>query len=267
MLYLDTDVVVTGDVGELATELAAAADTDKATGGTEHAALQAALRSGVTLCRLANRVSPGSVPTVSTSSAPFPQRENLKAFADAIRALGVPDAENFETDDLFEGRNMKQVLVALHSFGRHAAGIDGYDGPTLSVKGKGRSNSQDEAAASRSGKVRELSERLKIPTGAGNRIIEPGSVEWLELQRGASYSEDTPSMGGGQAKNAASALAAALMGGSPAAGAAGAAPSTGPQQQEASGGSPAGRDATSAAARQRARGGRKKAAPTRRRRK
>jgi hypothetical protein len=33
---------------------------------------------------------------------PFPQRENIKAFTDAARDLGVPDAENFETGDLFE---------------------------------------------------------------------------------------------------------------------------------------------------------------------
>lgn len=35
---------------------------------------------------------------------PFPQRENIKAFNDAVRELGVPDAENFQTDDLFESR-------------------------------------------------------------------------------------------------------------------------------------------------------------------
>ena len=32
---------------------------------------------------------------------------------------------------------MKQVLIALHSFGRHAADVEGYTGPTLSVKGGG----------------------------------------------------------------------------------------------------------------------------------
>lgn len=68
----------------------------------------------------------------------------------------------------------------------------------------------------RSGKVRSLSARLKIPTGAAARIVEPGSVEWLELQRGAAYTPGAGSpaaaagVGGGAA---ASALAGVMMGG------------------------------------------------------
>ena len=65
----------------------------------------------------------------------------------------------------------------------------------------------------RSGKVRSLSARLKIPTGAAARIVEPGSVEWLELQRGAAY---TPSSGSPAALGsgaAAAALAGVITGG------------------------------------------------------
>ena len=40
---------------------------------------------------------------------PFSQRENIKAFTDAAATLGVPDRENFTTEDLFEGRNLPQV--------------------------------------------------------------------------------------------------------------------------------------------------------------
>jgi hypothetical protein len=98
---------------------------------------QALLKSGAVLCRLVNAVAPGSVAKISTSTQPFPQRENVKAFIDNIRNLGVPDSENFETDDLFAGKNMKQVLIALHSFGRHAADVEGYTGPSLTVKGGG----------------------------------------------------------------------------------------------------------------------------------
>ena len=48
-------------------------------------------------------------------------------------------------------------------------------------------SSAEKAAAARGGKVRSLSARLKIPTGAAARIIEPGTVEYLEMQRGAAY--------------------------------------------------------------------------------
>lgn len=61
--------------------------------------------------------------------------------------------------------------------------------------------------------MRSLSARLKIPTGAAARIVEPGSVEWLELQRGAAY---TPSSGSRAALGsgaAAAALAGVITGG------------------------------------------------------
>ena len=40
---------------------------------------------------------------------PFPQRDNIKAFTDAARDLGVPGAENFETGDLFEQARLASV--------------------------------------------------------------------------------------------------------------------------------------------------------------
>jgi hypothetical protein len=117
----------------------------------EEHGLQAVLKSGVVLCQLVNAIAPGSVAKVSASAQPFPQRENVKAFIDNIRKLGVPDSENFETDDLFAAKNMKQVLIALHSFGRHAASVEGYTGPSLTVKGGGlaATSSAGDAAAAR----------------------------------------------------------------------------------------------------------------------
>ena len=70
--------VLGGDDAELSTVLIDAAKSDD--GG-----LQEALKSGAVLCALVNKVSPGAVKTVSDSSKPFPQRENVKAFIDNIR--------------------------------------------------------------------------------------------------------------------------------------------------------------------------------------
>eukprot|EP01047_Picozoa_sp_COSAG01_P065110 COSAG01_NODE_8738_length_2677_cov_3.877424_4_plen_328_part_00 len=99
------------------------------TGGGENAAsLAARLRSGVVLCELVNTLHPGVVPKVSTSSTPFAQRENIERFTAALRALGVPDRENFETSDLFEESNMRQVMLCLRSLGRAAWGMEGYEG-------------------------------------------------------------------------------------------------------------------------------------------
>jgi hypothetical protein len=83
------------------------------TGVTLDGDLKTTLKSGVVLCELVNKIKPGAVEKVSTSSMPFGQRENVTLFIAAARSLGVLDRENFDTNDLFEGGNMKQVLIAL----------------------------------------------------------------------------------------------------------------------------------------------------------
>lgn len=40
---------------------------------------------------------------------PFAQRENIHAFCEAARALGVKDINNFTADDLFEVRNSLKI--------------------------------------------------------------------------------------------------------------------------------------------------------------
>ena len=37
--------------------------------------------------------------------------ENIKAFLDAVEKYGIAKEDTFVTVDLFEGRNMKQVIV------------------------------------------------------------------------------------------------------------------------------------------------------------
>ena len=78
---------------------------------------------------------------------PFAQRENIHAFCEAAKTLGVKDISNFTADDLFEVRkylfafifrmdaigvaqakNMKQVVICLHALGQQAHMIPDYDG-------------------------------------------------------------------------------------------------------------------------------------------
>eukprot|EP01047_Picozoa_sp_COSAG01_P103514 COSAG01_NODE_32969_length_572_cov_1.186047_1_plen_134_part_01 len=87
------------------------------------------LKSGATICQLLNRIAPGTVKKISQSKMPFPQRENVQAFIQGARSLGVPEHENFETSDLFEQSNMRQVLICLRSLGRLVYTIESYDGP------------------------------------------------------------------------------------------------------------------------------------------
>eukprot|EP01052_Picozoa_sp_SAG31_P025159 SAG31_NODE_2191_length_6228_cov_2.962806_3_plen_780_part_00 len=87
------------------------------------------------------------------------------------------NSENFETGDLFEQKNLKQVLICIHSLGRAAKRIKDYDGPTLGGEGKKDANSKTTS------KVRSLSQNLKI--GLGPPPPQPGSMDWIAAEKHA----------------------------------------------------------------------------------
>jgi hypothetical protein len=136
-----------------------------------------ALKTGVLICEVINKIEPGKIPKISKKTMPFPQRENIKAFTDAVRDLGVPDAENFETGDLFEQSNMKQVLICIQSLGRASKRVRGYDGPTLAVGGA----AAPKRGSSSSSKIKSLGAGLKIGMVPPPPTV--GSMEWLEAER------------------------------------------------------------------------------------
>ena len=104
------------------------------------------LKNGVVLCKLMNKISPGAIPKFKEKGMPFILMENIQAFLvsnlehfcikdsilyfyklnksnivplitslfflffqKAAKVYGVPDAEVFQTPDLFEARNIPQV--------------------------------------------------------------------------------------------------------------------------------------------------------------
>lgn len=48
----------------------------------------------------------------------FKCMENINAFLDAARELGVPAQETFQTVDLWERQNLNSVVICLQSLGR-----------------------------------------------------------------------------------------------------------------------------------------------------
>ena len=92
------------------------------------------LKSGERLCELVNTIKPGSVPRITRSAMPFRQMENISAYLDACQELGVPKFELFMTVDLFEAKSMGAVIRNIHSLGRIAQTVDGFDGPTLGAR-------------------------------------------------------------------------------------------------------------------------------------
>ena len=83
-------------------------------------AVQEKLKDGVILCNLVNKIKPGSVKKINTSTMAFKMMENIGNFLSACEALGVPASDSFQTVDLYEKQNMAQVITAIHSLARRA---------------------------------------------------------------------------------------------------------------------------------------------------
>lgn len=49
--------------------------------------------------------------------------ENINAFLDAARKIGVPTQETFQTVDLWERQNLNSVVICLQSLGRKVSNI------------------------------------------------------------------------------------------------------------------------------------------------
>lgn len=76
------------------------------------------LKDGIVLCKLANKLTPGSVKKIQERGTNFQLMENVQRFQAAIKKYGVPEEEIFQTADLFEKRNIAQVTLCLYSLGR-----------------------------------------------------------------------------------------------------------------------------------------------------
>ena len=91
------------------------------------------LHDGTILCELINAIKPGSIRKILTSPMPFKQMENINAYTEACKKVGVPSQDLFVTVDLFEGKNLPAVVRNLHSLGR-VAQQRGFSGPSLGAK-------------------------------------------------------------------------------------------------------------------------------------
>ncbi|CAF1160665.1 unnamed protein product [Rotaria magnacalcarata] len=92
-----------------------------------------ALKDGVILCKLMNKLQPGAIQKYATSGGAFKLRENISIFQNAARAYGLGDAELFQTIDLFEKRNIPQVTQCVFALGRNAQKKK-FNGPILGPK-------------------------------------------------------------------------------------------------------------------------------------
>jgi len=91
-------------------------------------------KDGVILCNLINKIHPNSVKKIQTSGGSFKLMENIQRFQEAIKKYGVPHEEIFQTADLFERRNIPQVVLCVYALGRQTQKHPEYEGPSLGPK-------------------------------------------------------------------------------------------------------------------------------------
>jgi len=65
---------------------------------------------------------------------PFMQMENVNSFIQAATQLGVPTHDMFQTVDLYEEKNMNQVVLGLLALGRTCQKVQGFSGPNIGPK-------------------------------------------------------------------------------------------------------------------------------------
>ncbi|XP_052900086.1 myophilin [Anopheles moucheti] len=113
------------------------------------------LKDGVVLCKLINKMAPGSVKKIQERGTNFQLMENIQRFQAAVKKYGVPEEEIFQTADLFERRNIPQVTLCLYSLGRITQKHPEYNGPTLGPKmaDKNERNFSDEQLRAHHGEL------------------------------------------------------------------------------------------------------------------
>lgn len=102
--------------------------------------LQEMLRDGIILCKLINKIFPDSC-KFKINGGPFVSRENISNFLNVLKnRLKVPDYELFQSNDLLENKNFKQVIICIYAMNRYLRDTDfqgPFIGPKMSKKSEG----------------------------------------------------------------------------------------------------------------------------------
>lgn len=81
------------------------------------------LKDGQVLCRLMNKLKPGSIKKIQNTTMAFKCMENINNFTNGAKACGVKDTECFQTVDLWERQNLNSVVICLQALGRKGASL------------------------------------------------------------------------------------------------------------------------------------------------
>merc|ERR1711973_105175 len=90
-----------------------------------------ALKNGVILRRFMNALSSDSVPKINTTGSNFKLMENITKLHNAFLKYGVDQADIFQTNDLFEKRDLGAVTNTMYALDRAVAKHPEWSGPRL----------------------------------------------------------------------------------------------------------------------------------------
>lgn len=155
--------------------------------GTE--AFEAALKDGTILCKAINAIKQRPCIKISTSKLAFKQMENIAMFLREAETLGCPQYELFQTVDLFEAKNMTQVINSLFSLSRNATSLGHTHLPILGPKlatATPRSFSEETLRKGRS----QPSQQMGFTGGATQRSMGVTMGGTRDVTRGEGASKD-----------------------------------------------------------------------------
>jgi len=92
------------------------------------------LKDGQVLCRLINKLAPGSVAKINSSGGQFKMMENIQNFQKAIQKYGVPEIDLFQTVDLYEKKAIATVTSTIEKLGSATWKHPEYTGARIGAK-------------------------------------------------------------------------------------------------------------------------------------
>lgn len=118
-------------------------------------------KDGILLCRIINKIKPGTIPEPARTGLAFKQMENIQNYLHGCKELGLPESSLFNTIDLFEEKNVNMVIKNVYNMSQIASGVR---------PGSMRDASSSAAAAKQRGLATSMSSP-NLKTSSGSLVI------------------------------------------------------------------------------------------------
>ncbi|XP_075239718.1 calponin-1-like [Convolutriloba macropyga] len=145
--------------------------------------IQLYLKDGSVLRKMINKFKPGAIPEPKKKYigefAKGKHREMIEIVMKEAGKMGVKNQSMFDVNDLYEARNMTQVLEFIVAFGGAVQALPDFSGPTLGVKPteeNRRHFTDEEIKAARDSQVSMQAGSNKFASMSGTRVGMPRHI-------------------------------------------------------------------------------------------